>query len=620
MRGTELLRLVWLNLIQNKFKTIMTSIGIVVGAATIVMVIAIGRGGQMDVAEQFSSLNAGAIDITYEYEGEEESGGFMSGGFGNFLSGIFGGGMRGGSDSSASAMPGMSGGFSGGMPSMGNMPGMGGSTDGNASGGMPSMGNMPGMGGSSDSGDSGGMPDMGNMPDMSGGFQGRDGSDDSGENSGRDFPGGSDMAEEFQERMQQEGFGDQEGSDAAGDRSFGRNRDENTAGEAGDGQSQEAGSGQDGDMSANREADEQESGEMETEDAVGAEDENAAAGDSDEEETEESLVADRMNQENIILSIDDVEDIELFVSGITGVTISYSSRGSVEGGNLTDAQTYTIAGAKESYASVSNLEFAAGEFLTDWDDDAKARVCVLGSSAAKEIFGSADAAYESTIYIDDRTYTVIGVLETTGTVSGGISPDDAIFVPYETGIKYITGENISPTITVIAQDVNVLDSVIEQVETVLAENYNNAEFTFADAGSKMEAAESSNRILTMLLSAMAVIVFIVGGIGIMNVLFVSVKERTSEIGILKSLGASRKTILLEFLLESAAISLIGGILGVGVSFAITPLVEMYDIRVEATMTAWAAALGFAVLTGTLFGFYPALKASRLVPVEALNAE
>ena len=572
MRGTELLRLVWLNLIQNKFKTIMTSIGIVVGAATIVMVIAIGRGGQMDVAEQFSSLNAGAIDITYEYEGEEESGGFMSGGFGNFLSGIFGGGMRGGSDSSASGMPGMSGGFNGGMPSMGNMPGMGGSTDGNASGGMPSMGNMPGMGGSSDSGDSGGMPDMGNMPDMSGGFQGRDGSDDSGENSGRDFPGGSDMAEEFQERMQQEGFGDQE------------------------------------------------PGEMETDDAVDAEDENAAASDSDEEETEENLVADRMNQENIILSIDDVEDIELFVSGITGVTISYSSRGSVEGGNLTDAQTYTIAGAKESYASVSNLEFAAGEFLTDWDDDAKARVCVLGSSAAKEIFGSADAAYESTIYIDDRTYTVIGVLETTGTVSGGISPDDAIFVPYETGIKYITGENISPTITVIAQDVNVLDSVIEQVETVLAENYNNAEFTFADAGSKMEAAESSNRILTMLLSAMAVIVFIVGGIGIMNVLFVSVKERTSEIGILKSLGASRKTILLEFLLESAAISLIGGILGVGVSFAITPLVEMYDIRVEATMTAWAAALGFAVLTGTLFGFYPALKASRLVPVEALNAE
>lgn len=540
MRGTELLRLVWLNINQNKFKTIMTSIGIVVGAATIVMVIAIGRGGQMDVAEQFSSLNAGAIDITYEYEGEEESGGFMSGGFGSFFSGIFSGGMRGGSsDSSAGTMPGMSG---GGMPGMGSMPQMGGASDSDGSSEMSDMRNMPGMGGASDTG----------------GLPGWDGSDNSDESSDR----------------------------------------ENTDGETGG----------------------QEPGEMETDDAFGAEDENASAGDSGGQETEESLVADRMNQENVILSADDVEDIELFVSGITGVTISYSTRGSVEGGSLNDAQTYTIAGVKESYASVSNLKLAAGEFFTDYEDQAKERVCVLGSSAAKEIFGSAEDAYESTIYMDDRTYTVVGVIKTTGTVSGGISPDDAIFVPYETGIKYITGESISPTITVIAKDVNVLDSVIGQVETVLAENYNNTEFTISDAGSKMEAAESSNRILTMLLSAMAVIVFIVGGIGIMNVLFVSVKERTSEIGILKSLGASRGTILLEFLLESAAISLIGGILGVAVSFAITPVVEMYDIRVEATMGAWGAALGFAVLTGTLFGLYPAWKASRLVPVEALNAE
>ena len=143
MRGTELLRLVWLNINQNKFKTIMTSIGIVVGAATIVMVIAIGRGGQMDVAEQFSSLNAGAIDITYEYEGEEESGGFMSGGFGSFFSGIFSGGMRGGSsDSSAGTMPGMSG---GGMPGMGSMPQMGGASDSDGSSEMSDMRNMPGI-------------------------------------------------------------------------------------------------------------------------------------------------------------------------------------------------------------------------------------------------------------------------------------------------------------------------------------------------------------------------------------------------------------------------------------------------------------------------------------------
>ncbi|MCD7737241.1 MAG: FtsX-like permease family protein, partial [Lachnospiraceae bacterium] len=225
-----------------------------------------------------------------------------------------------------------------------------------------------------------------------------------------------------------------------------------------------------------------------------------------------------------------------------------------------------------------------------------------------------------TLYLDDRAYTIVGVLSSSSTVSAEITPDESIFVPYETGIKYITGTDISPIITVIAEDVNAVDSVIEDVEIVLEENYSNAEFTFSDASSKLEAAESSNEILTMLLSAMAVIVFIVGGIGIMNVLFVSVKERTGEIGILKSLGASRSTILFEFLFEAAAISLIGGILGVAVSFLVEPLIEYNGIRVEANATAYAAAMAFSILTGTIFGFYPAWKASKLVPVEALNAE
>ena len=109
-------------------------------------------------------------------------------------------------------------------------------------------------------------------------------------------------------------------------------------------------------------------------------------------------------------------------------------------------------------------------------------------------------------------------------------------------------------------------------------------------------------------------------IGIMNVFFVAVKERTNEIGVLKAMGASHKMILAEFLLESAAISSIGGMIGIGVSMILTPIVRHYGMRVEVPAFAYLAALGFAVLTGTIFGFYPAWKASRLVPVEALNAE
>lgn len=474
MRGKELLRLVWLNITQNKFKVIMTSIGIIVGAATIVMVIAIGKGGQEDVADQFKNLNAGAIDISYD-GGDSKMGGKNSG---DDSSGGGGGMPQGGT-----AMP----------KSDAAMP-----SGGNASQGMPS-GDMSG----------GGMPG-GEMPSMDGGM---------------DF-------------------------------FFGQNTD----------------------------------------------------------------MQDRMNQENITLSADDADDIATFVAGISDVTISYSTKSTVDGGELEEASSYTIAGVKANYETISNLTLAVGEFVTDSNDENKEKICVLGASVAEEIFGSAIDAYGSVIYIDDRQYVVNGVLQTMGTVASGISPDEAIFIPYETGVKYIVGTDANPTITVVAENVDEVDTVISEVTEVLADSYPNAEFTFEDAGSKMEAAAASNEILTMLLVAMAAIVFIVGGIGIMNVLFVSVKERTNEIGILKAIGCNQKDILMEFLLEAAAISLIGGVLGIGVSFIVAPIAQHLGVRVEMSVQALVIALIFAIGTGTIFGFYPAYKASKLIPVEALGAE
>lgn len=333
-----------------------------------------------------------------------------------------------------------------------------------------------------------------------------------------------------------------------------------------------------------------------------------------------SDMEDRMNQENITLDEDDVDDIETFVSGISAATISYMTRSTVDGGDLDEAQTYSIAGVKDSYAAISNLSLAVGDFITESDDENKEKVCVLGASIAEEIFGSAIDAYGSVIYIDDRSYVVNGVLSSMGTVASGISPDDSVFIPYATGVKYLVGTNVSPTITVIAEDVSNVSGVTEEITEVLATSYPNAEFTFEDAGSKMEAASASNEILTMLLMAMAAIVFVVGGIGIMNVLFVSVKERTNEIGILKAIGCSQRNILFEFLAEAAAISLIGGVLGIVSSLLVTPVAQYLGVRVELTPAAFLIALLFALITGTLFGFYPAYKASKLVPVEALGAE
>ena len=484
MRGKELLRLVWINITQNKFKAIMTSIGIIVGAATIVMVIAIGKGGQEDVADQFKNLNAGAIDISYEGGGMDNS--MSSSSDDDSSSG--GGGV---------VMPSGGGGDASGGGMGGGMPSGGGDSSGGGMGGGPSGDSSDG-GPGGDAG--GGMPDMSSL--------------------------------------------------------FGNSTD----------------------------------------------------------------MEDRINQEKITLTDDDVDDIETFVSGISAATISYSTKSNVDGGDLDEETSYTIAGVKSNYESISNLELAVGSFITDSDDENKEKVCVLGATVAEEIFGSAIDAYGSIIYIDDRPYVVNGVLQTMGTVASGISPDDSVFIPYETGIKYIVGTDVSPTITVLAEDVDAVDTVIEDITNVLAESYPNTEFTYEDAGSKMEAASASNEILTILLVAMAAIVFVVGGIGIMNVLFVSVKERTNEIGILKAIGCSQHNILFEFLLEAAAISFLGGVLGIGVSVLITPLVEYLGVRVELSVSAFFIALLFAIGTGTIFGFYPAYKASKLVPVEALSAE
>lgn len=445
MRLGEILRLVWLNLSQNKSKAILTSVGIIVGTTTIELVIAIGIGGREEVAEQFSNLNAGSIDIEYDSSSEQDQG--MFGGFGGFGGGSGSGG--------------------GGM-----MPGSGG---GSMGGGM-----MPGSGGGADSQKS------------------------------------------------------------------------------------------------------------------------------------------QIDPETMAGTI--LDDVLSFVPGLSDGTIAFTTTSDVEGGELDDSTSYTIAGVQSNYADMSNLTLAIGDFITDTDNTNKTKSCVLGYSAAKEIFGSAYDAYGETIYIDDRAYTVDGVLSEVGTVASGISPDDAVFVPYNTAIKYLTGSDFDPTVTVIAEDTDQVDTIKSEIEDVLAEDYPNYTFTITDAGSKMEAANASNRTLTMLLIAMAAIVFLVGGIGIMNVLFVSVRERANEIGILKAIGCSRGDILREFLFEATAISLLGSVIGVFAGLAITPILQRFSMTVELTVWGGALALVFGVAAGSLFGFYPAYKASRMIPVEALNQE
>ncbi|MEA4969031.1 MAG: ABC transporter permease [Candidatus Pelethousia sp.] len=450
MRLSEIWHLVWVNIIENKAKMMLTSLGIIVGAATIVLVIAIGKGGQKDVADQFKNLNAGAIEV------QVGSGASMT---------------------EIEAMPG------GGFPGGGGMPSFSG-------GGMPSF--------------SGGA-----TPSFGGGSSGRSGS-----------------------------------------------------------------SGQGGSQSRN----------------------------------------------SVTLTTEDVENIEQYVSGLSDVTILVSGETTVFGGGLEEEKTVTVVGALPNYQGVSNLTPLYGSFITQDNQDFADYVCVIGYSLAEEIFTYPGYAYGDYLQIDGKNYEIIGVLETMGSVQSGISPDSAVYVPYATCVKHILGSSEKPTIAAVAEDVDKVEQAMANIQTVLTENYPNASFEVTDAGSAMEAATQSANTLAAMLLAVASIVFMVGGIGIMNVFFVSVKERTAEIGLLKAVGCSKRTILLEFLLEAASISVLGGIVGVALSYAILPLVEMLGATAMPTFQGAALALVFAVLTGTVFGFYPAWKASRLNPIQALNQE
>lgn len=317
----------------------------------------------------------------------------------------------------------------------------------------------------------------------------------------------------------------------------------------------------------------------------------------------------------------DLEELTWFIPNIEQITLLVSGESDVEGGTLEEEQTSAIVGATGEYVDITNLELLMGQFFTDLDNENMERVAVLGYDAAVDIFENVSDAYGSVININSKKYTVVGVLTETGSTVSDITLDDAIFVPYQTAVKHVLGKNnTSPKIIAVAEDVNQMEQTISDIETLLAELYPKGSFTVTDAGSQVTASQQSANTMSILLIAVASVVFVVGGIGIMNVLFVSVKERTREIGILKALGSSRKDILLQFLLEANFISIFGGVVGVLAGYLLMPMVRLSGMSVVASNAAAVIALLFAVVTGTLFGFYPAWQAACLKPIEALNQE
>ena len=321
----------------------------------------------------------------------------------------------------------------------------------------------------------------------------------------------------------------------------------------------------------------------------------------------------------------DLENIKNRCASVEMATLMSSGQTeTVYGGVSFDGSVFGVFPEAEP---LNNLEIEAGRFISDHDNKNRNRVVVLGAETALELFGdNPNAALQKTVEISGQKFTVVGVLKAMGESMGRMNMDECSIIPYEMAENYVLGRNTYPQIVAQAVDFETIASAMDEITDALRRTHTiykvrgEDDFMVRDAGSMLVAAQDSAKTLSVLLTVVAAIVLVVGGIGIMNVMFVSVKERTREIGILKAIGARKQDILLQFLLEAVVISFAGGILGAILGTLMVPLMQYFELT--AVPTAWGVflAMGFSIFTGTFFGYYPALQAAKLNPLTALSYE
>lgn len=280
----------------------------------------------------------------------------------------------------------------------------------------------------------------------------------------------------------------------------------------------------------------------------------------------------------------------------------------------------SLTGTTSDYLTVKDLSLTDGRFLADIDNEYRQKVAVLGSDTAQTLFG-ADSPVNKTLQINGVSYKIIGVLASKGT-SIGQSGDNIIITPLSTAERLLQTLNIQSLI-VQAKSEKLLDFVELELERSLNSLFHNNSDSFSVTNQQdlMETMSSVSKTMTMLLAGIASISLLVGGIGIMNIMFVSVSERTREIGIRKAIGAKRKDILIQFLIEAVVLSGLGGLIGIGIGFS---AIKVYSTITSSTATyslsIAAIPFLFSLFIGVIFGVFPANKASKLHPIHALRYE
>jgi putative ABC transport system permease protein len=279
----------------------------------------------------------------------------------------------------------------------------------------------------------------------------------------------------------------------------------------------------------------------------------------------------------------------------------------------------TLYGTSEEIFVIRNLNPQYGEVFKKTDLEKKGKVVVLGPEIAKKLFGNEEIALGQKVRIEEQTFRIIGVLESKGGGGlGGPNFDMFVYVPYKT-IFNITGKKNFNTFSLKTESEEKVELLKQEIKEIMLKRYNEDDFSVADSREIISTVQAIFSVLNMVLVGIGAVSLIVGGIGIMNIMYVSVTERTREVGIRRALGAFKKDILYQFLLEAVFLSLIGGIIGIIVSYGIVFFVK-YFFPAEITITSMLLAISVSSVIGVFFGVFPAKKAADLSPIEAIRYE